>query len=219
MSEKSNTASKQSGDSVSKDLLTDPAMSTTAVVARNIKRLRTEAGMTQKTLIQNARELGYKGFSKTTFSKIEQMERKVTPDELTVIATVLNVPLVSLFRPQDGETLTGIPQEIKASTIRRWLDNTKDFTTKAIETMTLDEVLIHTDEVKIEHEIAAASVDIIKDKIIKQSTRPRSGFTALTNNIAHYSLDDLKKYSRKLGVLERELVELEIRKAELEAAD
>src|SRR5690606_33525703 len=78
-------------------------------VAENVRRWRLARGLDQQGLADRLAELGW-GADRTTVTRIEKGTRKVTVDELGVLALAVNIPLPLLLLPvHDGTPVTLTP--------------------------------------------------------------------------------------------------------------
>lgn len=73
-----------------------PLGETSQRVAANVRRIRTERGLTIEQLAQVARNVGHQ-MAPATLGKIERGERRVDVDDADALARALDVPLSALF--------------------------------------------------------------------------------------------------------------------------
>ncbi len=89
------------------------------VVAANIKRWRVQRGLDQQALADRLGQLGWQ-VDRTTITRIEHGERKVTVDDLGMLAAALNVPLTVMLIPVfDGGDVTLTPSG-RTNAVNRW---------------------------------------------------------------------------------------------------
>lgn len=67
------------------------------VAARNLKRLRTEAGRTQAELAEDMNRIGFRQWSRVTVAEAESTKRKLSLEELLGLAALFDRPVVGLL--------------------------------------------------------------------------------------------------------------------------
>jgi transcriptional regulator with XRE-family HTH domain len=89
------------------------------VVAKNVKRWRDKRNLDQQGLADRLAELGWPA-DRTAITRIERGDRRVTVDDLGLLAVALNVPLSVLLLPiYEGHDVAVAMGE--ASAVNRWL--------------------------------------------------------------------------------------------------
>ena len=92
------------------------------VVAENVRGWRTTRGLDQQALADRLDSLGWH-VDRTTINRIENGKRKVTVDDLGVLAAALNVPLPLLLLPVHEATFADVALTPKGTTtaMHPWL--------------------------------------------------------------------------------------------------
>jgi transcriptional regulator with XRE-family HTH domain len=89
-----------------------------AIVAANVRQWRLARGLDQQGLADRLADLGW-DVDRTTIVRIEKGSRKVTVDDLGLLAVALNVPLPLLMLPVHGGDIALTPAA-KTATVNRW---------------------------------------------------------------------------------------------------
>lgn len=107
----------------------NPAGHTNTHVAANLKHARRSIGMDLRTLSAKIGEAGWL-ISASAISKIENGDRRVDVDDLTVLAYALGTtPAALLTPPEDAVTLTGVPEVFAPEEVQAWLQGRVKLTT------------------------------------------------------------------------------------------
>ncbi|WP_157953071.1 helix-turn-helix domain-containing protein [Nocardioides allogilvus] len=109
----------------------NPAGSTNAQVAANVRNARHAIGMDLRTFSERVKETG-RAMSTSALSKIENGDRRVDVDDLTVFAYILQTtPAELLAPPEDASPPTGVPSgQFNHEEIRAWVRGQAKFTTE-----------------------------------------------------------------------------------------
>lgn len=92
-----------------------------AAVGGNVERIRHIRNMTGKDLSGKLADLGV-SMSVATVSEIERSKRKVSVNELLVLAVALNTSIIDLLMPPDGDTLSvAVGNELGVDDLYWWL--------------------------------------------------------------------------------------------------
>ena len=75
------------------------------ILAKNIKALRSRAGIEQETAAVRMRNLGFTEWVRQTVSKVERGERRVTAEEAYGLAFVLDTTLSQLLAPREEDAV------------------------------------------------------------------------------------------------------------------
>lgn len=111
----------------------NPPGNTNAHVAANLKHARQSIGLDLRELAARVRRAG-RVISHSAISKIENGERRVDVDDLTVLAYVLETtPAALLTPPEDAPGPTGVPEgQYLDEEIRAWLNGYAPLTVKGL---------------------------------------------------------------------------------------
>jgi transcriptional regulator with XRE-family HTH domain len=109
----------------------NPAGNTTAHVAANLRAARQAIGMDLRTFADRIKEAG-RAMSPSALSKIENGDRRVDVDDLTVFAYILGTtPAALLTPPGSAQPSTGVPENrYNAEEIRAWVRGQAKLTTE-----------------------------------------------------------------------------------------
>jgi transcriptional regulator with XRE-family HTH domain len=109
----------------------NPAGSTNAHVAANLRSARQAIGMDLRTFAERVKETG-RAMSASALSKIENGDRRVDVDDLTVFAYILQTTPAALLTPPTGaKPSTGVPESrFNAEEIRGWVRGQAKLTTE-----------------------------------------------------------------------------------------
>jgi len=109
----------------------NPAANTNAHVAANLRSARQAIGMDLRTLSERVKETG-RAMSPSALSKIENGDRRVDVDDLTVFAYILQTTPATLLAPPDGDSPpTGVPSgQYNLEEIQAWVRGQAKFTTE-----------------------------------------------------------------------------------------
>lgn len=89
-------------------------------VAANIRAARQAIGMDLRTM-SDALDAASRKLSPSGISKLENGDRRVDVDDLTVIAYLLRTsPAALLTPPEDETTLTGVPEKFLPEEVEKW---------------------------------------------------------------------------------------------------
>lgn len=99
--------------------MTSAARPASAVAAERIRKARGERGLTQGDLADAVTELGHP-MHQSAIAKIEAGQRKITLDDLLVLAVALDVPPPLLFLPIDTEEDLALTPKKTAYSWRVW---------------------------------------------------------------------------------------------------
>ncbi len=88
------------------------------VVAANVRHWRVKRALDQKGLADRLAGVGW-NVDRTAITKIESGDRKVSVDDLALLAVALNVPLTVLLIPIGGGDVTATPDG-RSKTVNRW---------------------------------------------------------------------------------------------------
>jgi len=109
----------------------NPAANTNAHVAANLRSARQAIGMDLRTLSERVKETG-RAMSPSALSKIENGDRRVDVDDLTVFAYILQTTPATLLAPPEGASPpTGVPSgQYNLEEIQAWVRGQAKFTTE-----------------------------------------------------------------------------------------
>lgn len=109
----------------------NPAGNTNAHVAANLRSARQAIGMDLRTFAEQVRAAG-RAMSPSALSKIENGDRRVDVDDLTVLAYILQTTPAALLTPPEGAPPpTGVPTErFNTEELRAWVRGQTKFTTE-----------------------------------------------------------------------------------------
>jgi len=109
----------------------NPAGNTNAHVAANVRTARHAIGMDLRTFSERVKETG-RAMSTSALSKIENGDRRVDVDDLTVFAYILQTtPAALLAPPQGASPPTGVPSgQFNHQEIQAWVRGQAKFTTE-----------------------------------------------------------------------------------------
>lgn len=109
----------------------NPAGNTNAHVAANLRSARQAIGMDLRTLSERVKETG-RAMSPSALSKIENGDRRVDVDDLTVFAYILQTTPATLLAPPEGASPpTGVPSgQYNLEEIQAWVRGQAKFTTE-----------------------------------------------------------------------------------------
>ncbi|HEY0246625.1 MAG TPA: helix-turn-helix transcriptional regulator [Gryllotalpicola sp.] len=98
----------------------NPPGVTNAHVATNIRAARQAIGMDLRTM-SDALDAAGRKLSPSGISKLENGDRRVDVDDLTVIAYLLRTSPAALLTPPEGQTtFTGVPESFLPEEIEKW---------------------------------------------------------------------------------------------------
>ena len=108
----------------------NPSGNTNAHVAANLRAARQAIGMDLRTFAAKVKETG-RAISPSALSKIENGDRRVDVDDLTVFAYILQTtPAALLTPPEDAALPTGVPDgPYSAEETRAWVHGQAKLTT------------------------------------------------------------------------------------------
>lgn len=109
----------------------NPAGNTNAHVAANLRSARQAIGMDLRTFSERVKETG-RAMSPSALSKIENGDRRVDVDDLTVFAYILQTTPATLLAPPEGASPpTGVPSgQYNLEEIQAWVRGQAKFTTE-----------------------------------------------------------------------------------------
>jgi len=109
----------------------NPAGNTNAQVAANLRSARQAIGMDLRTFSERVKATG-RAMSTSALSKIENGDRRVDVDDLTVFAYILQTTPASLLAPSEGASPpTGVPSgQFSHEEIQVWVRGQAKFTTE-----------------------------------------------------------------------------------------
>jgi len=109
----------------------NPAGNTNAHVAANLRSARQAIGMDLRTFSERVKETG-RSMSPSALSKIENGDRRVDVDDLTVFAYILQTTPATLLAPPEGASPpTGVPSgQYNLEEIQAWVRGQAKFTTE-----------------------------------------------------------------------------------------
>lgn len=111
---------------------------TSRVVGANLKRIRTQVGMTTRVLAASLAEVGVP-MSSSGISEIETNRRGVNVDQLTALAAALGVSPLALLTPipddadPDAEVLLSGTSPERADDMYRWLRGDRSLTDEMLD--------------------------------------------------------------------------------------
>ena len=111
----------------------NPAGNTNQHVAANMRAARQAIGMDLRTFAEQVKEAG-RAMSASALSKIENGDRRVDVDDLTVFAYILRTtPADLLTPPGDSPTPTGVPESrYSEEELRMWVNGRVKLTTEDV---------------------------------------------------------------------------------------
>lgn len=109
----------------------NPAGDTNSHVAANVRTARQAIGMDLRTFSERVKETG-RAMSPSALSKIENGDRRVDVDDLTVFAYILQTTPAALLAPPEGASPpTGVPSgQFNHEEIQAWVRGQAKFTTE-----------------------------------------------------------------------------------------
>lgn len=109
----------------------NPSGNTNAHVAANLRAARQAIGMDLRTFAEKIKETG-RAMSASALSKVENGDRRVDVDDLTVFAYILRTtPTALLTPPDDGPAPTGVPGgQYSEEELRMWVHGGLKLTTE-----------------------------------------------------------------------------------------
>ncbi|HET7388716.1 MAG TPA: helix-turn-helix domain-containing protein [Nocardioidaceae bacterium] len=109
----------------------NPSGNTNEHVAANLRTARQAIGMDLRTLADRIRDTG-RAMSASALSKIENGDRRVDVDDLTVFAVILQTTPAALLTPPDGTPPpTGVPDgQYNGEELRAWVRGQAKLTTE-----------------------------------------------------------------------------------------
>ncbi|HET7388706.1 MAG TPA: helix-turn-helix transcriptional regulator [Nocardioidaceae bacterium] len=111
----------------------NPSGNTNMHVAANLRAARQAIGMDLRTFADKIKETG-RAVSASALSKVENGDRRVDVDDLTVFAYILGTTPAALLTPPEGApTPTGVPEgDYEAEELRAWVRGQTQLTTESL---------------------------------------------------------------------------------------